>query len=259
MHSKTPGINKSKNTLNPRWNISNEEWEEIENSLAGKLTKEQSEKFNKRLSEEPQLSEKVSHIRLIMLGVRETAFQSDLRNISLTGKNTSTKKNAGGRRLFMGWMYGAAAAIIVVVILFFSGVFKNSDSRLYSKFYHPDSGLISSMGVSDQYPFDVAMIDYKSGKYSVALEKLQQLRKSHPQNDTLNYFIGNSYLALGKTEEAIPYLNEVADHPASVFAKDAEWYLGLAFLKLGNNDQAFKHISRSENERKNELLKQISK
>lgn len=239
--------------------INEEEWEEIENFLRGDLPDETLDQMRLKMKEDANFSDKVAHVHHLMTGIREAALEADLKNISFP-RGKATLRHIGGnwKKYQFGWM--AAAAIIVAVVVFaLFNMFNKGENRLFSKYYYPDSGLVSSMGVSDNYDFDVAMIDYKSGKYNEAIVEMKKLLHSNKDNDTLNYFIGNSFLALKKIDSAISYMNVVAIDSKSTFAKEANWYLGLAYLKLGQKSKAASYILRSGNEKRDELLQQISK
>lgn len=259
MPAKIAGTNKSEYTLKNNLIISEEEWEEIEDFLRGTLPAEAKERILQRINEDSEFSDKVTHVRLLTIGIREAALEADLEQISLTGEKAELPHIPGYRKkYYFGWV--AAAAIVVFVIgLAYFNIFESKESKLFSEYYYPDSGLVSSMGVSDNYDFDVAMIDYKSGKYNQSVIAMKKLLHSNLNNDTLNYFIGNSFLAMGKTDSAISYLRVVAGNNRSAFAKDANWYIGLAYLKLKDQLKAASYISQSGNVKKDELLKRISK
>lgn len=244
--------------MKPNLNISDAEWEEIELFLSGKLEPSAEAIFKNKISEDGSFEKKVAHVRQVILGIREAALSSELRNVPLSGHHHLATRKPSGKKFFIGWMSGAAAAIVILALLYF-GLFKKSEEKLFAKYYYPDSGLISTMGASDKYAFDVAMIHYKSGQYQKAIEAWKALLKPGISNDTLNYFMGNAYLAMDETQQSISYLTEVTKDTASVFRKDAEWYLGLAFLKSGKKDEAINHIAQSENEKKEELLQLIRK
>ncbi len=238
--------------------ISEEEWEEIENFLKGDLPQETVDDMKKRLKDEPLFSEKVAHVRLLTTGIREAALEADLKKIKIGQGENVVHRIPNKKQYYFRWM-AAAAIILGVVAIGYFNVFNKSEHRLFSKYYYPDSGLVSSMGISDNYNFDVAMIDYKSGKYSQSINEMKKLLSSNPGNDTLNYYIGNSFLALDEVDSAIAYLNQVVASGNNAFVKDANWYLGLSYLKLGQKEKAVSYIRQSGHEKKDELLKQISK
>lgn len=242
--------------MNNNTPISDEEFELIEQYLSEKLEGDALSGFQKRLVNDAAWQEKVKAVKLTLIGIREVALKKELKNISLTGPQAIVRPI---QKRSLGWaLAGVAASLLVVFIsLAISGAFKKNSAKLFAEFYNPDSGLITSMGVTDTYDFDVAMIDYKSGKYSQAIEKWQELMKGHEDNDTLNYFTGSGYLALGNISKAIPYFERVIKKNESVFFHDAQWYLGLALIKDGKKSEAMPHIAASDNELRERLLQKL--
>ncbi len=62
---------------------------------------------------------------------------------------------------------------------------------------------MSAMGIGDNYLFNKAMLDYKTGNYKKAIDEWSKLKTSMPQNDTLNYFLGAAQQADGNSAAAI--------------------------------------------------------
>lgn len=246
--------------MNTNINITEEELEKIEQFLEGKLPSGEASAFQKRIQEDSQWAEKLNITRLTILGIREAALSDTLKNIPLNKENAPVipikRKKLG---MVLSLTAAAAALVIVVISLTMSGVFSGKNSRLFSEYFQPDTGLITSMGVTESYDFEVAMIDYKSGKYTDAIEKWTLLRKGHENNDTLNYFIGSSYLALKDPKPAIPYFQEVITKKDGVFFHDANWYLGLALIKTGKTAEAIPYIAASNHISKEKLLKKLRK
>lgn len=238
--------------MKSKFNISDLEFEELENYLLENLSPEGMEKMAERVENDKMLSEKLHQVRLTLTGIREEGLKQHLRSHH---KTNTFKSKSPMRKIFLGWMAGAAAAIVLIVLLF--GVFTNKEQKLYAKYFYPDPGLISSMGTTDNYNFQLAMVEYKSGKYAEALDKWIHLRDGHESNDTLNYFIASAYLAQDQFAASVPYFEQVIKDEKSVFQSDAYWYLGLVYLKEGQREKAISLIQLSHNEKRNELLQKL--
>lgn len=152
------------------------------------------------------------------------------------------------------WLAAASVIIIAALgaLLYFNS--STSDSKLFSNYYKPDPGLIGTMSVSDNYLFDHAMIDYKTGEYAKAISTWESLLKTHPVNDTLNYFLGSAYLAINNSTKALGYFKIVTNQQESYFYKDACWYMGLALLKDDKKKEAISFIEKSNHQNKEKLL-----
>nr|WP_303626606.1 tetratricopeptide repeat protein [Ferruginibacter sp. HRS2-29] len=101
------------------------------------------------------------------------------------------------------------------------------------------------------------MVDYKTGKYSAAIDSWKKLLPLNPGNDTLNYFIGSAYLANKDGASAIGYFNDVLKTGRTAFSSEALWYKGLALIRLGKKDEAIEAISSSGHPQKAALLHKL--
>ncbi len=238
--------------------ISDEELIIIEQFLTGKLAGQDLEAFQEKLSVDTGWQKKVEWVKLTILGIKEVALSEELKKVKLN-HSTAIIRNISRKRIALIASLSAVAISLSVVFLsiWASGVFKKSNEKLFAKFYTPDSGLMTAMGVTDSYDFDVAMINYKSGEYEKAIKAWGSLREGHESNDTLNYFIGSSYLALNQAPQAVSYFEKVLEKKDGVFFYDTQWYLGLALIKSGKEKEAIPHITLSKNPLKEELLKRL--
>jgi tetratricopeptide (TPR) repeat protein len=113
------------------------------------------------------------------------------------------------------------------------------------------------MSTSADYDFYDAMVNYKREEYSVAIQKWEILLSEKPHNDTLNYFLGVSYLAQGNAEKASLLLSEATEDNASIFIDDAYYYSALAEIKRGNNESAIELLGKSKSQKSLSLLNEL--
>ncbi len=81
---------------------------------------------------------------------------------------------------------------------------KTGPEQLFAKYYSADPSLITTMGGSDEYNFNKAMINYKTGKYKEAAYEWEALISLQAANDTLLYFTASAYLAQKKLKKPFP-------------------------------------------------------
>jgi predicted Zn-dependent protease len=86
---------------------------------------------------------------------------------------------------------------------------------------------------------------------------LGKLIQDKPENDTLQFFLGASHLALKKADPAISYFDAVARNENSNFQKDAIWYLGLTYILVGKDDSAVEVLQKSQDPQAVELIKEL--
>ena len=88
-----------------------------------------------------------------------------------------------------------------------------------------------------------AMNDYTSGRYSLAIDGFEEVVKTFPGSPeaaNAQFFIGESYNAVGKAKEAVAaYDKVIANYKDNEYARDAMYMKGVTLLdKLKNPAQA---------------------
>lgn len=135
-----------------------------------------------------------------------------------------------------GWKVAASFFLLVglgYVIFHFAN---RGSSDIYSQYYLPYPNIVSPVNRSDEGVRSDALADYEQENYQKAIEKLSEQLKSDPQNDILNFYLGQSLLATGDAHQAIPYFKNIG--PTSRFYEPAAWYYGLSLLKSRQIDEA---------------------
>lgn len=243
----------------PSYDLSEEELAYIGDYLNDALDASERSAFEKRLQEDRVFNQKVNEVRALLIGVRETNLAQQLDSF-----HTELQKNA--RRSIhiksfwrdTRWLAAAAVLLVTAVCFWLFWQRQTPEQQLFSQYYKEDPGLPTLMGTSDNYVFEAAMVDYKTGDFQKALKKWRPLLAESPGNDTLNYFIGVAYLADNRPDSAVMFLSEVAGTPASTFQSDAYWYKALALLKQGKRTDALEVLSHTEHHAKDSLLHAIT-
>lgn len=235
------------------------EFEEIERFILHQMEVEEEAAFIERLSADAGFRAKTEELKRLFIAIQENALESKLPafHSSFNADNELTIKERPIFRIPSKWLV-AASVILVLVFSLWWGIFRQTKpEKLFSKYYKPDPGIISVMGVSENYAFDHAMIEYKTGNYKAAIKAWDSLLVLQPANDTLNYFLGSAYLGDQQAVKAEVYLQKVTT-TKSVFVSDANWYLGMAFLKQGKEQDAIRYIERSGHPKKQEVLNKLN-
>ena len=238
-------------------NITQEELELIDAFLREQETTIQKNTFEEKMQTDSEWDNKINTIRLMKAGIGEAAFKEKLESFHKEVKHeqvdTAPVKNINNfKKLFL-----AAASILLIFLIGFF-IFKNDKfENLYAKYYKPDAGLITVMGVADNYNFEEGMVQYKNEKYAKALELWNAPLEANPQSDTLLYFTAAAYQALQQNDKATESYLKVLQQPNSTFYKDASWYLGLIYLKNKENEKAKALLLQSGRAEAEALLQKI--
>lgn len=245
--------------MNDNNNISPDQLEQIERYLQQQMSAEEQQAFVAKLSSDASLKQATDELRLLFVGVQEAALQQRLDQFHEGVTTTASTSTAKVVRMPASRKWAIAASLLIVVTvaawLFFT---TGNKKDLYATYYQPDPGLISAMGNSDNYTFDRAMVEYKTGNYTGAIKVWDSLLATQPNSDTLHYFLGSAYLANNETGKAMEQLQQVVDKPNSPFVYDANWYMGLALLKSGKPTESIPYLQQSQHPKKEELLKTLT-
>jgi len=243
--------------LNWEQEIPPEELTLIEQYLLDELPPQEREAFTARLYQDSTLKAQVEEMRLLLVGIKEVSLEKQL-NTFHRELSASEHQPATPAKSLSPWFLKIAASVVLLGALAWWVISQsNGPEKLFATYYTPDPGLITAMSSSDNYLFDRAMVDYKTGQYEAAIKAWQGLSTSKPNNDTLQYFIGSAWLALHEQEKAIPLFRKVSSAPTSGFWKEANWYLGLALLKEGKTEEALPYLEKSDHQEKQSLISKL--
>lgn len=240
--------------MNNNIQITEEELQEIDQYLSGQLLPSEKEAFELRLQADATWAAKFNEIKLLAVGIGEVSLREQLNSLhnNIRPENKPTVVHS------MAWIKKLAAAAVILIVVSTLGWFllfkKSSEEKLFATYYKPDPGLATVMGVSDNYEFERAMVDYKTGDFSAALESWNKQLQQNPGNDTLQYFIASAQMANKEQRAAIDMFDKVIANKNSVFNAEAYWYKGLVLLLQGKTAEASVAIAKSNHPHKEALL-----
>lgn len=239
--------------MNNNINFTEEELQLADQYMNGHMTADEREAFEKLLATDHSWKEKYTAIRLLSTGIKEASLRNEMQQWNGHTGAAPVRSIAWVKKLAI-----AASLLLAVFVLSWALFFKKSaNENLYAHFYKPDPGLATRMSVADNYEFERAMLDYKTGDYNAALERWNKLLAENNNNDSLQYFIASANLADKKSALAVTYFDQVIQQTNSVFKSEAYWYKGLALLQQGKKKEAIVVIQRSTHPQKNALLQKL--
>lgn len=248
--------------MNQHNDISKALFEKIERYICDDMDPDERQEFTVRLQNDPTLREQVNEMRILFDSIEAQSFQEKMDEFHSDIPGSTIKDPVPHRNLITLNYKSIAIAASIILLLGLGGYwifYQNSPKALYATYFNPDPGLSTVMGSSDDYPFYDAMVNYKYGDYSLALSKWNEQLEAKPRNDTLNYFIGVTKMALKDTNAAIPNFEKVVEQSSSNFYNEAQFYLGLAFLKNDDMKNALKHLKKSDIKEASELIIELEK
>jgi tetratricopeptide (TPR) repeat protein len=239
--------------------ISQQEFERIESYILGLMTKEEIISFESELANDPKLRNSYEDIKVLLQEVELSSLKESMEEFHADLKSSTPVVPMTPKKQFV-WKPFAIAASLLFLLAISLWVFMGNtpeNEKLFMAYYQPDPGMVTAMGSSSEYEFDRGMVDYKTGEYQSAISRWEKLLAEKPENDTLNYFLGSSYLAIGDSKRANSYLEKTATNEGSIFEKEASWYLGLSLVKAGNNVEGKKYLQKSGRDEAQEIIQKL--
>ena len=246
--------------MNHKQDISQTDFERIEKYLINAMAGDEKINFEIELNTDPVLKAKFDELKSIMEGIEKIELKETLNQF-----HREMEENGNGskvRKLHFNWKPLTVAASVIVLavvsVLYYNR--PDTNERLFAGYYKTDPGLVTAMSATDMnYEFERGMVDFKSGEYQSAIDRWEPLLSKNPASDTLNYFLGTSYLELKNTTKAISRLKKVTEIPQSKFLSDAYWYLALAYVLENRKEDAIQALNKTNHPLKPKLLTKLEK
>jgi hypothetical protein len=213
--------------------------EHIESFLDGKINRNelQQQAANMGIAD-PELDQEISWLKDSRIAIEATGLRIQLQE----ALPQTQAPQARLKRLFSSPLILTVAAALALLFAVYFG-FWNKQPSLYAKYEYVDAGLPVLMSQSEDYLLYDALTYFGEGNYAVAAEKLGAIEEAYAGSDTLAYYLGASYLYLGKTDLARPFLQKVSEKEASGFIQKAQWLLVLTELKDEDKAAAVARLS----------------
>ena len=207
-----------------------ERFEAIEAFLLGTMSPEESHRFEQELAVDASLRDEVELQRENTLAIELAGITRTLQSARAEHREVTTASNGNSWTTYL--KYAAMVAVLILGAVWWI-TRPAENERLFAEYYVEDPGLPVPMSAVNDPVFQDAMVAYKLGDYAEARTKWGNLLQREPDNDTLRFYIANTYLAEGDAEAAIQLFQAVANTPSSTFHNKARWYLFLAYLREG--------------------------
>ena len=243
-------------------NQTQEEFERIERYLDGLMDQEEQSAFEASLKTDSILNQQFEEVRLLRLAIEEQSLRNKLNDFheEIISEDAGSQTNGVKTKTIFAYKAIAIAASLALLMGFGYWLLfgqQSANERLYAEYFKPDPGLLTPMSTTTEYDFYRGMVDYKQEKYGEAINRWKPLAEQKPENDTLNFYLGVSFLAKDETDEAIAYLSKAVRVPSSTFIDEAWYYLGMAQLKEGQSEEAIQAFRKSKLENSRLILKEI--
>lgn len=206
---------------------------------------------------------------------KDFTFQKDLQKVIARNQHNDLKKTLQDFekdkpivKLFnisKKWLVAASILIIVGIgFVLLKSNFYPSPEKIFAENYEPYRNIVLPVerGENLNTIEHSAFVAYENGNYHKAIN----LFNSVPKTNTtyIKFYKSMCYMSLNKTNEAITLLKTItdSDNEASSeknFNEIANWYLALAYLKIGETEMARNQFSILANDKENVFKKEDSR
>ncbi|SDL49751.1 Tetratricopeptide repeat-containing protein [Catalinimonas alkaloidigena] len=236
-------------------------FERIDAYLLETMSPEERQRFEDEVRTQPELAEEVALQRKLIQGIETESVRRLLQELHTRQTAAPVMKASPARRT---WLTLTAIAASVLLILIGRWAFVQyaspSSADLYAAYYSPAPGLPTTLGATDNPDFSEGMVAYKLGNYQEARQWWLPLTQQDAANDTLNFYLGVSYLATTQTDSALYYLRRVYDAPKTSYGSSARWYMALGYLQTSEPERARELLQnfREDDPRREEIVKLLN-
>lgn len=201
----------------------------IHRYLDGAMPPSEKEAFLVQVKNDKALAHELELVSDIRKGIDLHGGQR-LKNL-LQNREVKHKK----KRNWLVWKV-AASLFIAFGVGYLIFQFAGQKSNLYEEYYLAYPNIINPISRSDASAISDGFTYYEQEEYQLAADLLLKQIKVGQDNDTVKFYLAQTYMAMDKTTEAISYLQQISEN--SRFHEPAEWYLGLAYLRNKRTTEA---------------------
>ncbi len=233
----------------------------IHRFLEGELEGEELKEFEANLKLNPELS---AELELQKKANEFLDFQKTITNIEKSLKQEKFDVKSIRKIKYWTWV---AASVAVVVIGYFVLSFNQpmSNEKIFAEYYN----FVPSDAIGRDCQEGVSILvkgleEYDKHNYKIATDYLNKALITDPDNIYAHFYLSMISIETNKYQEAINKLKEISSKEF-IYIDENDWYMALCYIKLENNDEAIKILTRiieSDNvykENAKKILKEIEK
>jgi len=241
----------------------------IDKYFDGEMSENELIEFEKNMKSDKKLKAEIEFQKEIQDSLHDKQIfdlKNNLEKIHNEAKianNIDANKEPVVRELFIKKIQLAAAVIVLMIIASSVFYFVNnrtmSNETLYGIYYEPaKTMLVERSGNNDEVNLMQALQKYNHNDYTGAIEVFEK-----DNSIMAKFYLALSYMETNRMLDAVNLLKAIIEENDNLFVDQAEWYLGLCYLKLNETEKAliqFSKISQSNSTYKiksEEVLKNI--
>lgn len=217
----------------------------IENYLAGTLSVEDKQEVEARMLTDQEFAQRVEILKSLPHLVDESSldFRNELEGIYQEYQQKQKPSRTLPPRTY--WIAASLALLLSVIglLIWLLPTSLTSQEIYAANFTMPADNITVRNDQSVASALQSAMEAYNVQDYTTAITHFEDFLQGESAHVPALFYSGVSYLALAEVGKAIQNLQKVTQIQDPTYAISAQWYLGLAYLKQNNTEQARKIFS----------------
>ncbi len=225
-------------------------FEDIDNYLSGEMNAAQQLEFEQQLKVDDQLRKQVDEFHFLQTTIdkHQQAEQTlpELNKLLTPLTQTHFRKaeqQKGGRVISINRIVTALALAASIALIFFIALPGVSVDG------YPVEDMSGAITRGNEDDLSKAAQLFNDEKYAEAAAAFQQLKTAKPDDATINYHLGISFIKTNKDADALPLFEALAKGE-SVYKEDANFFAALSAYKLQQNDKAKQYAEAVKKESK---------
>ena len=212
-------------------------FETIERYLANQLEGRDLANFEEQLKNDKQLRTQVAQHRLLHESLKDKDAITFKKQLVEIGKELEEEKIEKSP-LFSSWRIAAGIIVVIGLSLYFYLNSQTSGATLYNQFYSVFPAEELSRGDHIDEKLKGLIDTYRNEDYKGFIENINTAVHDSLliQQQQLKLYLGNSFLKTGNYKKAVETFQSVDS--LNTYFENAQWYLALSYLKLGDKNQA---------------------
>ncbi|MBE0673294.1 MAG: tetratricopeptide repeat protein [Bacteroidales bacterium] len=241
----------------------------VERYVSGEMEPEEKRWFEKELSGDPTLVREVSLRRK----TNEILMNGDIlelrKKMSVISRDHSRKTSVISLRNRVTRYAAMLAVLIAVASLIYLPGRKVSSEDLFNEYFSvaptASESVTRSSGSGTAEAYMLAVDYYNKGNFQGAINQFLKYTLTNLENPEAFMMLGNSYANIEEYTEAGINYKKVVDHNDNLYIEDANWLLGLCYLRTEEIDKArtqMELIARSDsrhNSQAKDVLRKMNK
>lgn len=141
------------------------------------------------------------------------------------------------------WLIAASVSVLCLLAAIFYFVLGPSaePQALYAQYFELPADNLTVRGEAEsETRLNEAMSHYNKQQYELAAKELESWLRQHGESAPVLFYAALSHMALEDMPQAIEQLKKITEQPtvAAEYLRPAQWYLALAYLHVGQQEQA---------------------